>query len=63
MSTTEPPFVLCGPAGVVIADGVRACYRDVAGAQSALRSGEVPIVLGALAFDVDGPAALMAPRS
>ncbi|MGA8124821.1 MAG: isochorismate synthase, partial [Mycobacterium sp.] len=63
MSTTEPPFVLCGPARVVIANGVRACYRDVAGAQSALRSGEVPIVLGALAFDVDGPAALMAPRS
>ena len=37
--------------------------RDVAGAQSALRSGAVPIVLGALAFDVDSPAALMAPRS
>jgi isochorismate synthase len=61
--TTEPPFVLCGPAGVLIADGAQACYRDVAGAQSALRSGAVPIVLGALAFDIDGPAALMAPRS
>jgi isochorismate synthase len=63
VSTTEPPFVLCGPAGVLIADGVQACYRDVAGAQSALRSGAVPIVLGALAFDIDSPAALMAPRS
>ena len=61
--TAEPPFVLCGPAGVVIADGVQACYRDVAAAQSALRSGAASIVLGALPFDVDGPAALMAPRS
>jgi isochorismate synthase len=61
--TTEPPFVLCGPAGVVIADGVQACYRDVPNAQSALHSGRASIVLGALAFDVNGPAALMTPRS
>ena len=61
--TTEPPFVLCGPSGALIADGVRGRYRDVAGAQSALRSGAAPIVLGALAFDVDGPAALMTPQS
>jgi isochorismate synthase len=61
--TTEPPFVLCGPAGVLIADGVRACYRDVASAQSALRSGSASIVLGALPFDVNGPSALMTPRS
>jgi isochorismate synthase len=63
LMTTEPPFVLCAPPGVVIADGVRASYHDVAGAQSALRSGQAPIVLGALAFDVNGPAALMAPRA
>ncbi len=61
--TAEPPFVLCGPSGVVIADGVQAGYREVAGAQSALRSGRASIVMGALAFDVDGPAALMAPRA
>jgi isochorismate synthase len=60
--TTEPPFVLCGPAGVLIAEGVRACYREVASAQSALRSGSASIVLGALPFDVSGPAALMTPR-
>jgi isochorismate synthase len=60
--TTEPPFVLCGPAGVLIAEGVRACYHDVAGAQSALRSDSASIVLGALPFDVNGPAALMTPR-
>ena len=63
MSTTEPPFVLCGPAGALVVDGVQACYRDVAAAQTALRSAAVPIVVGALAFDVDSPAALMAPRS
>lgn len=61
--TAEPPFVLTGPSGVVIADGVQCCYRDAAGAQSALRSGEASMVLGALPFDVDSPAALMAPRS
>jgi isochorismate synthase len=61
--TTEPPFVLCGPAGVLIAEGVQACYSDVASAQSALRLGSAPIVLGALPFDLNGPAALMTPRS
>jgi isochorismate synthase len=61
--TSEPPFVLCGPTGVLIADGVQRCYSSVASAQAALRSGAAPIVLGALAFDADGPAALMVPRS
>lgn len=61
--TAEPPFVLCAPSAAVIADGVQACYHDVASAQAALGSGSTPIVLGALAFDVDAPAALMAPRS
>jgi isochorismate synthase len=37
--TAEPPFVLCGPAGVLIADGTQACFDNVADAQSALRSG------------------------
>src|ERR1700729_4567013 len=61
--TTEPSFVLCGPAGALIADGAQGCYRDVATAQSGLRSGSASIVLGALPFDVSGPAALMTPRS
>ncbi len=60
---TDPPFVLCGPAGVLIADGTDTCFDNVADAQSALRSGAVPMVLGALAFDVDSPAALMTPQS
>jgi isochorismate synthase len=59
----QPPFALCGPTGALVADGVQDCYSGVAAAQAALRSGAVPIVLGALAFDADGPAALMAPHS
>src|SRR5690349_13589624 len=55
--TTEPPFVLCGPTGALVADGVQAWYSDVAAAQSALSSRAVPIVLGALAFDSNDPAA------
>jgi isochorismate synthase len=61
--STEPPFVLCGPTGVLVADGVHSCYSDVAAARSVLRSGAARIVLGAIAFDADGPAALMAPHS
>jgi isochorismate synthase len=60
--TPEPPFVLCGPTGTLIADGVQASYSEVADAQTALRSGEARIVLGALAFNVE-TAALIAPRS
>ncbi|SOX52607.1 isochorismate synthase, partial [Mycobacterium ahvazicum] len=61
LSTTEPPFALCGPRGTLIAEGVRAHYDDVGAAQAALRSGSAPIVLGALPFDVKRPAALLVP--
>ncbi|OBJ00135.1 hypothetical protein A5660_25530 [Mycobacterium alsense] len=61
MSATQPPFALCGPRGTLVADRVRAGYRDVDAARAALRAGSVPIVLGALPFDVSGPAALLAP--
>lgn len=59
----EPPFVLCGPSGVVVAEGVETRYSQVTAASAALRPGSVPIVMGALPFDIDGPAALMAPRT
>jgi isochorismate synthase len=61
VSATEPPFVLCGPRGTLVADRVRTRYRDVGAAQAALRSGQARIVLGALPFDVTGPAALLVP--
>jgi isochorismate synthase len=57
----EPPFALCGPRQTLVADGVRERYRDVTAAQDALRSGSSPIVLGALPFDVERPAALLTP--
>lgn len=61
MSNAEPPFALCGPNETLVADGVRERYRDVTAARDALRSGLAPIVLGALPFDVDRPAALLTP--
>ncbi|OBA62539.1 hypothetical protein A5647_08205 [Mycobacterium sp. 1100029.7] len=63
MSPAEPPFALCGPRGTLLGEGVRARYREVAAAQAALASGDAPIVLGALPFDVTKPAALVAPDS
>jgi isochorismate synthase len=61
--TAEPSFVLTGPAGTVLGDGIHTCYPGLAEARSALSSGSTPIVLGALPFDVNGPAALMRPRT
>ncbi|OBG66669.1 hypothetical protein A5703_13640 [Mycobacterium sp. E188] len=61
--STQPPFALCGPKQTLLAEGVRERYRDVAAAQDALRSGLAPIVLGALPFDVDRPAALLTPEA
>ncbi|MFY2860751.1 isochorismate synthase [Mycobacterium sp. THU-M104] len=64
MSTvTEPPFALCGPGGTLVADGVRNRFSDVRAAQAALRSGSAPIVMGALPFDAENPAALLTPGS
>ncbi|OBG29702.1 isochorismate synthase MenF [Mycobacterium sp. 852002-51057_SCH5723018] len=57
----EPPFALCAPTGTLVAQGVRTRYGDVSAAQAALRSGSAPIVLGALPFDLERPAALLVP--
>lgn len=59
----EPSFVLAGPDGAVIADGVHSPYPRLADARAALASGDTPIVLGALPFDLNHPAALMRPES
>lgn len=61
--TPEPPFALSGPKGTLIAGGVRAHYSDIASARAALRSGDAPIVLGALPFDISKPAALLVPET
>lgn len=60
-AVTEPPFALSGPRGTLVASGVHARFRDMRAAQAALRSGAARIVLGALPFDTDKPAALLAP--
>lgn len=59
----EPAFVLCGPGGTLVADEVTARYNEVQAAQRALRSGATSIVLGALPFDIERPAALMGPAA
>jgi isochorismate synthase len=61
--STEPSFVLAGPGGALVADGVHTAYPTVIAARAALRSGQTPIVLGALPFDPTAPTALMRPQS
>src|ERR1700757_5061241 len=61
--TGAPSFVLSGPGGTLVAHGVGTPYPDVAAARAALRSGAVPILLGALPFDISKRAALMIPQS
>lgn len=58
----SPAFVLTGPTGIVVADGVRAVYRDPADAARALRHGSAELIVGALPFDIRGRAALLAPE-
>ncbi|HYO03071.1 MAG TPA: isochorismate synthase [Mycobacterium sp.] len=59
--TVEPSFLLAGRDGVVVAEGVGTAYPRLSDAQAALASGEAPIILGALPFDVTRPTALMRP--
>ncbi|MGI9163951.1 MAG: isochorismate synthase [Mycobacterium sp.] len=59
----HPSFVLSGPAGTIVATGVRAGYDDVATAAAALRDGSADIIVGALPFDIRDPAALLQPVS
>ncbi len=58
----EPSFLLAGRDGVVVAQGVHTAYPRLADARAALATGEAPIILGALPFDVSGPTALIRPE-
>ncbi|HZA10079.1 isochorismate synthase [Mycobacterium sp.] len=60
---SEPSFVLAGPTGALIADGIHTRYPTAIAARAALRAGRTPIVLGALPFDPTAPVALMRPRT
>lgn len=56
-------FVLAGPTGSVIAEGVQTGFAGVSEAASALRSGKASIVVGALPFDLTAAAALHEPAA
>ncbi|MFM9034791.1 MAG: chorismate-binding protein, partial [Mycobacterium sp.] len=60
--TPATPFVLTGPSGTLVAQGIRNSYDDVAAAGAALRDGSAGLVVGALPFDPRDPAALLAPE-
>lgn len=62
-AVVTPSFVLSGPSGTILADGVADRFDEIAAAQSALRAGTVPIIVGALPFDLSGPAALHNPTA
>ncbi|MBX7434367.1 isochorismate synthase [Mycobacterium sp. Y57] len=61
--TREPSFVLAGPDGVIVADGVHTAFPDIADARAALASHSTPIIVGALPFDLSTPAALIRPQT
>lgn len=61
--TREPAFVLAGPDGAVVGDGVHTAFPHIADARAALASHSAPIILGALPFDLSRPAALIRPQS
>ncbi len=56
------PFVLSGPAGTVVGEGAAQRYREIGSAAAALRRGSTAMVVGALPFDLNAPAALVAPE-
>jgi isochorismate synthase len=60
--SVEPTFVMAGPDGVVVAQGIHSAYPALAAAQAALAAGDVPIILGALPFDLTEPTALLRPQ-
>jgi isochorismate synthase len=61
--TAEPSFVMTGRTGVVVADGIHTAYPRLDDARAALASGDAPIVLGALPFDMTRPTALLRPQT
>lgn len=60
--TTAPDFLLSRAHGSVRTQGSRETFTDAWAAIDALSSGRVEMVVGALPFDVDSPAALTVPE-
>ena len=61
--TTPASFVLSGPAGTLVAQGIRTGYDDIGTAAAALRDGTAHLIVGALPFDIRRSAALLEPMS
>ena len=54
-------FLLAGRDGVVVGQGVHTAYPRLADAQQAIATGDAPIIVGALPFDVSRATALVRP--
>lgn len=54
--------MLAGPTGTLIVDEAPRTFSQADAARAALRSGDVPMVVGALPFDPESAAALMVPQ-
>ena len=61
--TAKASFVLSGPSGTLVAQGIRTGFDDIANAAAALRSGAATLIVGALPFDIRRSAALLEPES
>ncbi|MFZ4374231.1 MAG: isochorismate synthase [Mycobacterium sp.] len=61
--TARASFVLSGPAGTLVARGIKTGYDDVAAAAAALRDGGAAMIVGALPFDIRCSAALLEPEN
>lgn len=61
--TPPTAFVLAGPAGTLVAEGIRSAYDNAGTAAQALLDGTAQLVVGAIPFDVRRPAALVSPAS
>jgi len=59
----DPTFILAGRDGVIVAEGIAVAYPRLDDARQALASGDTPIIVGALPFDVDRPTALFRPAT
>ena len=59
---TAPEFLLSRPTGSLRTQGAARTFTDPADAALALRSGATPLVVGAIGFEPDAPAALVEPE-
>ena len=59
---TAPDFLLSRPTGSVRTQGAARAFTDPANAALALRAGECELVVGAVGFEPDAPAALVEPE-